>query len=386
MVQQVPSRIEDLEGMPEPSRDDDGKLLAYDWQTDSYILKPEPKPAPRRGPLAFATGNLGPTKLRKLDDTSGTPGPATDGYAYLYDSDSDTFVLSEVTGGGTSTIAGATDFNDTTGPATDGYVIAWDDGASEFGLVAQPTVITDHGDLDGLGDDDHTQYHNDTRGDLRYKRLVEVGADGNHFLEGTTGTPTGWTELSAANESTQDETPSFWYTRLTSATANFDYYYQSSGSLSGTWESYVFGGARVRDGGYTGDLDVYYGIHADDGAGAPDDDVFLRIQLNWDSASEQWRVRGQSKNGTTQNDGAWFALDEFFPEDLYFRVTKRPAANTLKCYFGYSPSVDQQKLIYQSAFSTALWNGDAVFRYECDHAGGVQAYIRLDYIDETDDP
>lgn len=28
--------------------------------------------------------------------------------------------------------------------------------------------VTDHGALTGLGDDDHSQYHNDTRGDLRY--------------------------------------------------------------------------------------------------------------------------------------------------------------------------------------------------------------------------
>jgi hypothetical protein len=28
--------------------------------------------------------------------------------------------------------------------------------------------VTDHGDLDGLADDDHAQYHNDTRGDARY--------------------------------------------------------------------------------------------------------------------------------------------------------------------------------------------------------------------------
>lgn len=35
-------------------------------------------------------------------------------------------------------------------------------------IAALPTPITDHGDLSGLGDDDHTQYHNDTRGDVRY--------------------------------------------------------------------------------------------------------------------------------------------------------------------------------------------------------------------------
>lgn len=37
---------------------------------------------------------------------------------------------------------------------------------------ASPTGISayvDHGSVDGLDDDDHTQYHNDTRGDLRYQ-------------------------------------------------------------------------------------------------------------------------------------------------------------------------------------------------------------------------
>lgn len=32
--------------------------------------------------------------------------------------------------------------------------------------------VSDHGLLTGLADDDHTQYHNDARGDARYERLV----------------------------------------------------------------------------------------------------------------------------------------------------------------------------------------------------------------------
>lgn len=34
--------------------------------------------------------------------------------------------------------------------------------------------VTDHGALTGLSDDDHSQYHNDTRGDLRYPQLVHT--------------------------------------------------------------------------------------------------------------------------------------------------------------------------------------------------------------------
>jgi hypothetical protein len=37
--------------------------------------------------------------------------------------------------------------------------------------AAAPGGSGDHGDLTGLGDDDHSQYHNDARGDARYSPL-----------------------------------------------------------------------------------------------------------------------------------------------------------------------------------------------------------------------
>jgi len=36
------------------------------------------------------------------------------------------------------------------------------------GILEWAAATNDHGELDGLGDDDHSQYHNDTRGDARY--------------------------------------------------------------------------------------------------------------------------------------------------------------------------------------------------------------------------
>lgn len=47
-------------------------------------------------------------------------------------------------------------------------------------------VSLDHGALTGLGDDDHTQYHNDTRGDARYytQTLLDAGQlDNRYFTE-----------------------------------------------------------------------------------------------------------------------------------------------------------------------------------------------------------
>lgn len=43
------------------------------------------------------------------------------------------------------------------------------------------TGVTDHGALSGLGDDDHTQYYDQTRGDARYVRITGDPSDGQWF-------------------------------------------------------------------------------------------------------------------------------------------------------------------------------------------------------------
>lgn len=64
------------------------------------------------------------------------------------------------------------------------YVLAWDGVEGHFVVVVphpdDPDEggggggITDHGLLTGLGDDDHTQYHTDARGDARYFTQAQV--------------------------------------------------------------------------------------------------------------------------------------------------------------------------------------------------------------------
>jgi hypothetical protein len=55
--------------------------------------------------------------------------------------------------------------------------------------------VTDHGALTGLADDDHSQYHNDSRGDARYSQLshshsglAPAGGSANQVLKKDTGT------------------------------------------------------------------------------------------------------------------------------------------------------------------------------------------------------
>ena len=47
---------------------------------------------------------------------------------------------------------------------------------NDAGYITSASVITDHGALSGLGDDDHPQYYNETRGDARYVQNSALGA------------------------------------------------------------------------------------------------------------------------------------------------------------------------------------------------------------------
>lgn len=53
---------------------------------------------------------------------------------------------------------------------------------------ADGSATTDHGTLLGLGDDDHTQYHNDTRGDARYTPIAHGAGDGSDHADVATNT------------------------------------------------------------------------------------------------------------------------------------------------------------------------------------------------------
>lgn len=68
---------------------------------------------------------------------------------------------------------------------TDGQVLTYDT-VNGWQAETIPSGVTDHGLLTGLSDDDHTQYHNDARGDVRYytKTLLDGGQlDTRYYTE-----------------------------------------------------------------------------------------------------------------------------------------------------------------------------------------------------------
>jgi len=68
-------------------------------------------------------------------------------------------------------------------------------------VFAASSSITDHGSLSGLGDDDHSQYHTDTRGDARYplKNSVIVAATKTKITYDTQGLITAGNDATTAD-------------------------------------------------------------------------------------------------------------------------------------------------------------------------------------------
>lgn len=65
----------------------------------------------------------------------------------------------------------------------------------EFTTGSGVNTILDHGLLQGLSDDNHTQYHNDTRGDLRYYQKFEVDTISGTLQEAIDEKPDNFLEL-----------------------------------------------------------------------------------------------------------------------------------------------------------------------------------------------
>ena len=76
--------------------------------------------------------------------------------------------------------SGSRDYFDGATPATSQATYAWSGTANNSSSV-RTTLYNDHGALTGLSDDDHSQYHNDARGDARYYTKSQVDTDVVHI-------------------------------------------------------------------------------------------------------------------------------------------------------------------------------------------------------------
>ena len=70
---------------------------------------------------------------------------------------------------------------------------------SAFDLAFSASGVLDHGDLAGLTDDDHPQYYDETRGDLRYEQLLGNPLVDGYVLSSTTTGVRSWVEMTSGS-------------------------------------------------------------------------------------------------------------------------------------------------------------------------------------------
>ena len=173
---QLPSYVDDVLEFPNlagfPATGESGKIYiaqdtgnTYRWTGSTYL---EISVAPdTTDDLPEGTTNLYYTTARvKADETNTSLSRV--GNAVHYINEDGTLSTADMT-----QQAGDVVVSPGNGLAATNVQAALDEHQTDINALTAG-AITDHGALSGLGDDDHPQYHNDTRGDLRYYTQTQL--------------------------------------------------------------------------------------------------------------------------------------------------------------------------------------------------------------------
>lgn len=195
--------------------------------------------------------------------------------------------------------------------------------------------------------------------------LMNSNGEANRFNEsGATDYPLSWVEGTAA-WSTTDTPSGYWTLRGTSGILDYDYAYQMTTDIEGDlatdeWLSTWFFPIMLRDSRPGQTLDYYIGVYAADGSN-PDLDAFVRLHINWNYTTEEWTMRGESKDGTTQTDGDWLTLARWPMQDLWLRFAiKNDTNKTVRVYIGTNQLTMVHANIYEDEVSSSVTWGNAV--------------------------
>lgn len=216
---------------------------------------------------------------------------------------------------------------------------------------------------------------------------ISADSDSQQFNANTGSTPTGWTETDAPVSSIQNFRLGYW--RVTGSSTNTTWAYQKQVAAlvgSSAFNSFALGPCYWRDGRWTGDVTYRFGIYANN-AGSPNANVFLRVNLTWDSAAGYWKARGERKDGTTQTDGSWFNLYQVpVVQPVWLRVVVRttPTING-RCYIGGTPVYEAHTLL-QDANANYTWGTPwLVVELSARPASGIENYFYMGAMNRTSD-
>ncbi|TXH48148.1 MAG: hypothetical protein E6Q97_25430 [Desulfurellales bacterium] len=181
-------------------------------------------------------------------------------------------------------------------------------------------------------------------------------ANGSHFNDNTATYPAGWTQVDDPQETRSNDEYGYWSIVGSNGNNSWKYRKQSPydiGALtSNAYKSFHFGPLIVREVLPTADLNYYFGIYRDNSG--IDENTFVRLNINWSSASSLWQIRAERKDGVTQTNGTYYPLARLPVAPLWLRVVARNSTN--RDVFAYVGAV-RFPLVQMQLANAALGSG-----------------------------
>lgn len=219
--------------------------------------------------------------------------------------------------------------------------------------------------------------------------LVDA-TNGSHFNDNTgSGTiPSGWTQTDAAQATQVNAPVGFWTLNGAAGETSWSFKKQTPFNIeslsASAWKSFIVGPLLLRDGLYTADVNYYFGVYRNN-AGI-DANTFVRININWLSASSLWQVRAERKDGTTQTNGTYYTLARSPVQPLWLRVALQFAANRpMAAYFNGTPFRPALDIPLMSANVGSVTWGQVWWQFSMSRGAGNDDRVMIGGIDYSSD-
>lgn len=215
--------------------------------------------------------------------------------------------------------------------------------------------------------------------------------NGSHFNDNTGGgtIPSGWTQTDAAQLTRLDQPYGFWQIVGASGETSWAFKKQTPFTIESlsvnAWKSFRVGPLLLRNGLYSADVNYSFGVYRNN-AGAIDTNTFARINVNWASATSNWQVRAERKDGTTQTNGTYYALSGALTQPLWLRIGLQN--NTNKNMVGYmnaTPFVPLDMPLMSAAVGSGVTWGQVWWQFSMSRGAGNDDRILIGGIDYTAD-
>ena len=184
---------------------------------------------------------------------------------------------------------------------TIGYYVEGVDHVTRFNTPVYTSLVSDHGDLTGLSDDDHTQYHTDARGDARYYTEAELDSgqlDNRYYTESEVD------NISGSLQTNIDAKPDTLL-ELTDTPSSYDNEKYLRSTSSGTEWSTVSGGGGSSNHSELNELDYASAGHTG-----------FQPAIGWASITSNYTVVA-GENLLVDTTGGGFTITMYSSPSLY---------------------------------------------------------------------